>query len=355
MAVQPTDVQDLMTFTLSHYKRGQFTDLMSPYQKTTAFKRILKKHKSDDAEDGVTITFNLLTQTNGSFRFVGLAPTVTLTPPGGALQGTIPTRGWTWNWWVDKQEPQMNSGMAQLLSLMKTRYFQGAGDMITGVERALWRVPAASDNTTMYGIPYYVVKSATAATYANNDGFNGTVPSGYTTVANINPTTYPRWSNYADAYTVVSKDDLVRKMRRMCEKTDFMPLVDGEPVYAVGDDYGMYMNYNTYGALVELAESQNDDLGEDVASMDGGRVMFRRTKLDWLPVLEDDTTNPFYSINWKTMRFARLKGWWEKEIYVPLNPQQPTVEAYHHFTRGNLCCWDRRQNGVISNGTTMPT
>lgn len=247
----------------------------------------------------------------------------------------------------------MNSGTAQLLSLMKTRYFQGVGDMIKGVEKALWRVPASTDNVGFYGIPYYVVKSATAANFTNADGFNGTVPSGYTTVAGINPTTYPRWTNYADAYTVISKDDFVRKARRAAEFTDFMPLVDDEPVYDTGNDYGWYMNYNTYSALVEVAESQNDDLGPDVASMDR-KVQFLRAKLDWLPILSDDTTNPMYGIDWSSMRFARLKGWWEKEIAVPLNPQQPTVESTHFFTRGNMVCTNRRTNCVLSNGTTMP-
>jgi hypothetical protein len=354
MAIQAANIADLMTFTLTKYKRNKFTDLMSGYQKTIAFKRVYTKNKVADDDNGTSITFNLVTDTNGSFRFVGLGFTAILAQNPAALQGTVPWRGWTYNFWADGAEGIMNSGSERIMDHLKVRYFQAVGDMVKGIEKALWRVPATTDDTSILGIPYYVVKSATAATYANADGFNGTVPSGYTTVAGINPTTYPRWSNYADAYTVISKDDLIRKARRMCEKTDFTPLVDDEPIYDTGMDEGHYMNYPTYAGLVEVAESQNDDLGPDVASMDGGKIMFRRAKLDWLPALEDDTTNPWYAIQWKDMYTARLRGYFDKQIEVRVNPQQPTVSSTHFVSRANLICTNRRSQGVLSTGTSMP-
>lgn len=357
MATQADMIADLMTFTLTRYKKDRWTDVMSGYQNTTAFKRLIKQGKTDDNEDGggTSITFNLLTDTNGSFRFVGLGFTAVLAAPGNVLQGSIPWRGWTYNWSFDSAEPVMNAGKERIVNIMKSRYYQAVGDMIKGVEKAMWRVPSVSDNTTMLGIPYYVVKTATAATYANNDGFNGLVPSGYSTVAGINPTTYPRWANYADPYTDISKDDLVRKMRRASEKIEWMPLVDDEPVYASGYEYEWYTNYSVYGGLVEVAESQNDDLGPDIAPMDGRKIMFKGSKLGWLPVLEDDTTGPIYGIDWKTMYFARMPGHWEKEIKVAQNPSQPTVSTSHTVTRGNLICIDRRKNCVLSTGTAMPT
>lgn len=355
MATQAANILDLITLTLPQFKRFKFTDISSNYQKTIAFKRIYrqKKTKNEDG-DGVSIQFQLMTDTNGSFRFVGLGFTSVLAIPSTFISGSTPWRGWTYNWSVDGAEPAMNAGPAKIFDIMKARYFQGVGDMIKGVERALWRVPAVTDDTSVLGIPYYVVKSNTAATFANNDGFNGSVPTGYTTVAGINPTTYPRWQNYATQYTIVSKDDLVRKMRRMAEKTDFSPLVDDMPVYDVGNDYGWYTNYGVYGSWVEVAESQNDDLGADIAPMDGQKVMFRRAKLDWLPELENDTTNPVYCIDWSTMYAARMNGWWEKEIKVDLNPQQPTMASVHKVTRTNLICVDRRKNGVVATDTTMP-
>lgn len=354
MAIQAANVADLMLFTLSQFKRKKWTDLMSNYQRTIAFKNIFTKKKAkDDDGDGTSITFNLLTDTNGSFRFVGLGFTTVLGVNGNVLQGSVPWRGWTYNWWADGAEPKMNSGPAQIVDIMKSRYFQAVGDMVKGTERVLWRAPAVTDDTSVYGIPYYVVKSATAATQANNDGFNGLVPSGWTTVAGINPTTYSRWRNYTDIYTIVSKDDLIRKMRRAAEFTDWMPLVSDEPIYNNGNGYGWYTNYSVWSGLVEVAESQNDDLGPDVSSMDA-KVQFRRAKMEWTPELNADTTGPIYGIDWGTMYYARLNGWWEKEIPVPLNPQQPTVASTNVVTRTNLICTDRRKNCVLATGTGLP-
>jgi len=354
MATQAVNIADLMAFTLSQYRKKKWTDYMSGYQKTIAFKQIFTRKKAmGDDGGGVAVTFNILMDTNGSFRFVGLYFLSVLAPPAQVVQGSIPWRGWTYNWSVDGAEPKMNSGSEQIVDILKTRYFQAVGDMVKGTEQALWRVPAITDDESVFGIPYYVVKSATAATFANADGFNGTVPSGYTTVAGINPTTFPRWSNYADVYSVVSKDDLVRKLRRAAEYADFMPLVDGESIDKVGEGYGFYTNYAVYGAMVEVAESQNDNLGSDIASMEN-RVQFRRTRMDWVPELNRDTTGPIYGIDWTTMGFVRLNGYWEKEIKVPLNPQQPTVASTHFVTRTNLLCTDRRKNFVLSTGTTMP-
>lgn len=348
-------VADLMSDTLARYKRNRWTDLMSALQKTIAFKEIYRPKKTMDEDSGGTsINFQLLTDTNGSFRFVGLAYTAVLSPPSADLQGSIPWRGWTYNWWFDAAEPAINAGDARIIDIMRTRYYKAVGSMIEGVEAQLWRLTAATDDTAIYGIPNYVVKSATVATDANNFGFNGLAPSGYTTVAGINPTTYERWRNYTDTYSVVSKDDLIRKLRRAAEYTKFMPLVPGEPLLDAGGGYGWYMNYITYGALVEAAEGQNDDLGEDVASMDGGKVMFRGAKLDWNPMLREDTTNPVYGIDWSTMYAAKMPGWWEKETKIDINPQQPTVVSAHTTTRTNLICTNRRANCVISNGTTLP-
>lgn len=355
MATQAANILDLVTLTLPQFKKFKFSDNSSDYQNTIAFKRIFnqKKTKNDDG-DGTSIKFQLMTDTNGSFRFVGIGFTAQLAMPSTFIQGETPWRGWTWNWSVDGVEPAMQGSATKIFDIMKARFFAGRGDMIKGTERALWRVPSSTSDD-MLGIPYYIVKSNTAATLANNDGFNGLVPSGWSTVAGINPTTYPRWRNYATQYTNVTKTDWARKARRMAEKIRFMPLVDDMPVYDTGMDYASYMNYGLYEAIVEMAESQNDNLGADVAAMDGNKVMFRRAKCDWLPELESDTTNPFYMVDWGVMYAARQKGWFEKEIKVDLNPQQPTMASVHYVTRANLVCLDRRKCGVIATDTTMPS
>jgi hypothetical protein len=352
MALQAGDLADLVTTTLKDLGRLKFTDLMSDYQNTIALKRLMKKSKMT-FDSGYEAQFNLITDHNNSFRFVGLYESDRIDVKNVMATASVPWRHSTWNWAIDGREISMNGSPAKIVDLAQARRIAAFGSAIIGFERAFWRVPAATDTTTPFGIPYYVVKSATAATSANADGFNGTLPSGYTTVAGISPTTQPRWANYADAYTAVTKDDLIRKMRRAYVYTDFMPLVDDIPSYNTGDDYGIYTNYAVLGPMEEILESQNEDLGSDVASMDG-KVLFRRTPVSFVKELDLDTTNPIYMLNWGELKTQGLKGWWMKETVEEKYPGQHTVSATLTDCTYNLTCRNRRRQAVISNGTTLP-
>jgi hypothetical protein len=352
VAIQASNIADLVTTTLSELGRLKFTDIMSDYQQTVALKRLLKKNKMT-FDSGKTVSFNVITDHSNSARFVGLGAQDVVNITNQMTTGDVPWRHATWNWAHDFREPLMNSGASKIVDLIKTRRIAAFGSAIILFERALWRVPATTDDTTMYGIPYYVVKSNTAATFANNDGFNGTVPSGYTTVAGLSPTTYPRWRNYATQYTAVTKDDFVRKVRRMLTKINFTNLVDETPDYNSGNDMGLYTNYAVVGTLEEILESQNENLGSDVASMDG-KALFRRSPVEYIPELENDTTNPFYAINWGEMGFMGLKGAWMKESMVNQVPGQHTMSATHTDCTGNLITRNRRRHGVVATDTGLP-
>jgi hypothetical protein len=351
-AIQGADFADLIVTTLNQLGRLKFTDLMSTYQNTIALKRLIKKSKMT-FEGGPAVEFRVITDTNGSARAVGLAYVAISNIPNVMTFGQVPWRHVTWNWSMERRILAMNAGTAQKITdIIKVERVAAMGDAIKMFERFFWRVPATTDTLTPYGIPYYVVKSATAATSANADGFNGLVPAGYTTVAGLNPTTYPQWANYADAYTTVSKDDLIRKMRRACRYTEWTPLVDDIPQYSTGDDYGIYTNYPVMGAMEEILESQNENLGPDVASMDN-KTVFQRTPITWVKELDLDTTNPVYGLNWGEMKTMGLTGEWMKETMVPVNPNQPTVQTTHTDCTYNLLCRNRRKQYVLSTGTSM--
>lgn len=340
---------DIVTLTLKELGRAKWTDLTSDYPDTLAMKRLIKKGKIT-FDDGYEAQFNLMTATNGSARAVGLAYTSVVDAPNIMTTGSVPWRHVTWNWMWERRLVKMNSGSSRIVDMVKTQRYGAMGDAVKMFENQLWRVPAVSDNITPYGLPYYIVKSNTAVT--TNDGFNGSVPSGYTTVAGLNPTTYPRWRNYATQYTTVSKDDLIRKWRRAATKTAFKPLVDDTPTYNTGDDYGFYTNYFVIGTLEEILEAQNENLGKDIASMDG-EVVFRRVPVVYAAELELDTTNPIYGVNWGVLGAMGLKGEWMLEKTFNEIPTQPTVGFTNVDCTWNLICRDRRRNFVLSTNTTM--
>ena len=348
-SLQASDIGDLVTTTLNELGRLKFTDLMSDYQNTIALKRTMKKGKMT-FDSGKAVSFNVITNHNDSARFVGLGATDVVDVPNVMTTGEVPWRHITWNWAIEGREEVMNASPAKIVDIVKTRRIAAFGSGIIKFEQRFWRTPSANDTTNPYGIPYWIVKSNTAVT--TNDGFNGNVPSGFTTVGGINPTTYPRWRNYATQYTAVTKDDLIRKLRRAMVYTDFMPLVDEIPTYNTGDDYAIYTNYNVLGTLEEILEDQNENLGNDIAPMDG-RVLFRKTPVVWAKELDLDTTNPVYGVNWGEFKAMGLRGWWMKEYADDHVPGQHTVSATHTDSSFNWFCRNRRRNFVLATDTTL--
>lgn len=352
--LQASDIADLLVATLKNLGRLKMTDVMSDYQNTIFLKRLIKKGKMM-FDGGDECQFNLITDTNGSARAVGLYYTANVNPTNVLTTGKMPWRHLTWNWAVERREIAMNAGSAnKILDLVKTRRIAAFGDGVKFFERRGWRVPAVTDTDNFHGIPYWVVKSATdAASDTTKFGFNGTVPSGYTVVGNINPTTYPRWANYADAYTNVSEDDLITKLERASDFTDFMPLVEEIPTYNTGDDYGYYTTYTVRQSMKQLLKAQNENLGFDLDPV-ANKLVWRRSPISWVRELDTDTTNPIYGLNWGVFHWMALKGEWMREQPVPFHENQPTTSAIHTDSSGNTYCTDRRRNFVISNGTTLP-
>ncbi len=341
--------QDLVTTSLNELGRLKFTDLMSKYQNTIVLKRIMNKHKMT-FDGGPAINFNAITGTNGSFRFNGLFDVDQVNVNNVMTTGVVPWRWATWNWAYDLREPLLNAGAAKIVDILQVRRIAAFGGAILGMERAFWTAPVAGDELTPFGIPYWIVKSATAATDANNDGFNGGAPSGFTLVGGISPTTYDTWQNYTDAYTDVTPDDLIRKLRRAAFKIDWSPLVDNIPQYSTGDDLGVYTNYATYNSIQELMEARNENIGYDIIA---AKALLRRSEIVPVKALESDTTNPVYLIQWSDFHTMGKSQWWMKETVKPSLDHQHTVGVTHTDAGYNTICHNRRKQAVLATGTTM--
>ncbi len=357
MPIQATNVADVLIISLNQLGRLKFTDLMSKYQNTIALKRIFKKHKAT-IESGPEVQFNIMTDTNHSARHVELGYVSRVSIPNLMAVGKMPWRHTTWNWALERRLVAMNSGDSKIVDMAQTQRIAAFGDAIILFEKTLWRCPSITDfNLNPVGIPYFVVKSNTAFTSGatGNYGFTGAVPSGYTLVANINPTTQAsgRYQNYAEQYTNITKDDLVFKMRRAQFYTDFMPLVDDVPEYNLGNDYGIYTNYATAAQIIGILEAQNQNLGSDLSAFEG-KAVFLGTKLQPVRELDDDTTGPVYMLNWGELGAMGLKGEWMNEKHFPAEATQPTISMTNTDCSWNLKCQNRRRQAILATDTTMP-
>lgn len=337
---------DLVATTLRDLGKPRFTEIATDLQDHTAMRALLKKNRVQ-LQSGTGVQWDVMVAHASSAQNVGLGASDNVNIVDTMVQATADWRNTTANYAVIGQEIAMNSEPSRIVDLIKERRIAALISMAELMEANFWGPPVAiTDNLTPWGVNTWIVKNAT-------EGFNGGVPSGYTTIG-LNPTTYPRWKNYTAQYTSVTKEDLVRKWRKAATFTNFKPPVEGIPTFNTGDEYAFYTNYGVIGPLEESLEAQNENLGNDIASRDGV-VMMRRAPVMWVPKLEADTTNPVYGINWGLFKTYILNGWWLRETHIPIYPGQHTVQANFLDCTYQWITKNRRCHFVLATGTTYPS
>ena len=346
MAIQATQLTDLVATTLRDLGRPNFTEISTDLQRHTAMSNLLKKNRVT-LQSGYGVQWDVMVNHSGTASNVGLGASDNIQIVDSMVQAQADWRNSTASYAVIGQEVDMNRDPARIVDLVRQRRLSCMIAVAELMESNFWGPPVAStDSITPWGINTWVVKNAT-------EGFNGGAPSGYTTIG-LNPTTYPRWKNWTAQYTSVTKDDLIRKWRKAATFTNFQPPVERIPTFNTGNQWAFYTNYAVIGALEEILESQNENLGADVASQDG-KPVFRRAPVEWIPKLEADTTNPVYGLNWGDFKTVVLNGWWGKETNVPVYPGQHTISAHFMDWTYQWVARNRRSHFVIATGTTYPS
>lgn len=347
--LQAADIADLFNSTQDDLDRHDLTNLTTDIQKFEGYSRLLKQEVDFVRATGKKI--NLLTDDGDAAKHVGLFDTDDMNVVDGLVVGRVPLRHSTTNYAIDMKEEEMNSGSAtQILELRSIRRAQGLMSLAKLVEKAIWiGATSSSDATTPFGMRYWITQSDT-------EGFNGGNHSGFSGgPGGISASTYPKWSNWTAQYTNVSKTDLIKKMRKAHLKIDFVsPVTISDFRGITGDQYRIYVDTDTILELEELLEAQNENLGSDLASMDGTAV-FRRNPIVRVPYFDtsDFTTehsgeeNPVLFINWGAMRLIGLAGHNMKEMSRVAGNQHTVVET-HIDLSWNVWCGDRRALARIS-------
>lgn len=351
--------------------QGHFTNLLSDLSEYAIVKRIMPKHKKVFA-GGFDWTFKAAigsdNKGNGTAKFIGAFENDTFNRVNVLAEGKVSPRFLTASYVYSKLEQVLNSGEAskgkllaivEFVKLQLELMYQGAFDLLENTFAGVG--PAtADDKKTPHGIAFYIQKQAmTGATHsaaANPDGgFDGLDPQLATSATvstkvacprcDISSSTYARWANWAARYSKIEKDDLVRKMRIASHKVNFKsPLSLTDPTLSTGRD--ILTNLAVLQELETILESQNMNLGNDIASKDG-KTLFKGTPIDYIPVLDDDTTNPVYMIDWKTLVFGTVDGW-EKKVSAPKEDNND-----HNLMKGfldmscEMVCTNLRNQAVI--------
>jgi hypothetical protein len=340
MTLQYADIDDAVLLTQEMLvKRGSFLDLQTDIMDHVAVREIWKgkKHKFNGGNDW---EFQAQTDHNHSARTVGLYETDGSSMTDNMITMQVQPRHMNAHYIYDQREKTFQQGGVQIVDLIQTRYVGMMVSFYDLLEEILWSKPAtSSDTTTPYGITYWVTKAA-------SEGFNGLDPSGFAAGrGGQSSTTYPRWANYGAPYVSITKQDLIRKMRRGHRKTQFRsPVSHAQPTVG-GMGNGVYTNDSVIGIMEEILEDQNMNLGNDLAPKDG-RSMFKGTPVTYAPKLDDDTSNPVYMLDWKWFAVGVMPGW-ENQLTKPyMVPNKHTVRRVDLDATLNMICSNLRKQSV---------
>lgn len=333
------DLRDLTLGTLKHLGKLKFNQVAQNLVRYEVMGRVMRRDKVQ-FDSGTGIQRTLMVDHSNAARNVGLYQKDAVNVGDVLEQIEIPWRHTTTNYAFDRRELAMNGGESKIVDLLKVRRTDGMLSLIELMEANFWGAPVNElDKTTPWGVPLWVVKNA-------SEGFNGDKISTWSTYpGGLN---HAKFRNYTAQYAAVTKADLILKMRKAHRQTGFeSPINIPDYRSGRGDQFRLYVNETTLEALENLGESQNENLGRDLAPMDG-TITFRRNPIVWVPYLDADTSNPIYMLNFGYFHPVFLKGEYLREGEPKPAPEQHTVSVIHIDLTWNTLCTDRRRQAVLS-------
>jgi hypothetical protein len=339
MPLTDADIADMITTTLHDLGRGRFHQIAQELVEYIVLPRILRKGNVRIQRSGIGIKETLMTKSGGAARWVGLNEEDAVTY-NDVLDGlTVVWCRLTDNMSWERRMLLENRGEARINNVIKPQRVAMMLRVADALEEGFFGAPDASDTKKPWGLKYWIVKNATT-------GFNGGLPSGFTTVGGVSLTDSPTFKNYTFQYTDVSKADLIKKLRTAHRKTNWRsPYKTSEMMSEFGNRRQIYLNEATISNIEDVGEGQNENLGRDIASMDD-RIVFKRHPLIYVPYLDDDTTNPLYMTDTDTIKPIVLKGDYLRETDAQRSPKQHNTFEVHVDLSINFVCTNRRANAV---------
>ena len=341
MGLAFNEIDDAVLLTQNKLiKRGAFVDMQTDLTDHVAV-REMWKDKQKKFDGGENWEWEAQMDHNHSARTVGLYETDGSAIHDTMVKGETPPRHVNAHYIYDQREKAFQRGGTAIVDLIQTRYVGMMVSFYELLEQLLWSKPTDSSNVKdPYGIAYWITRSA-------SEGFNGVDPAGFSDGrGGISSTDYPRFANYTAQYAEVTKQDLIRRMRRAHRKIQFRsPVSHANP--ELGMKNGIYTNDTVIGLMEEVLEENNMNLGNDLASKDG-RTTFKSTPVTYAPKLDDDSTDPIYMLDWKWLAVGVMTGW-ESNLTAPyMVPGKHLVRRIDLDATLNMVCTDPRRQAVIS-------
>lgn len=347
--MQGEDIADLVASTLNEQGEGKMEDLVSSLTDYVFYGQMMKE-KRTMMESGPEVQFNAIVKKSSNARWVGIGEADRADITNVLASGKMPWRHFTSNWSYDEREVSMNPTSRRILNLVKTREAADTVDVAEEMEDWAWSAPDATATKEPGNLRYWIVSNITG-TSATTGGFNGTVPTGFTTVGNISSTTYPNWANWTKKYASISNEDLVDAIDMAFYKTGFKSPIKVIPAASGRDDFEMFSTKTVVKGLEKLARANNDNLGKDLLTY-RGQVLVNRIPVIPVPQLDandsSDTYGWVFGVNWGVLKIAFLKGEYWKRTGPLRSGSQHTMWTIHNDLSTQTICTNRRKLFCIS-------
>ena len=336
------DIADLLKSTTKALNKDKLQQIAQRYTRYELCDHILREDRIQQ-KGGTSIQYTLMTDHSNAAKMVGLYEVYVRNVANVLAQIEVPWRRATSNWSWERHEGLANRSPEKVVDHIKVRRADGILSLIELVEAQGWSKPTDSTDTkSLWGIPYWIVKSATAAV-----GFNGGNPSGFSSCGGADVATYTRWKNCTGTFSAYSKSDMVKKMRKAARITKFMsPKMMPQFSEQTSYDFRIYTNETVVSEMEDLGEAQNENLGRDIASLDG-KILFHGNPIVYVPKLDDDTDNPVYMLDMSCIYFYVQEGDFFYEHDPKAKEDQPNVWFTDIDLTCNMFCKDRRRQTVL--------
>jgi hypothetical protein len=300
-----------------------------------------------ESQSGKNIGFTAHVGYTDNYEMVGLYDVDDVDVGDNFANATVPWKHSKWAFAYDEHEVTSMSDENEIVDFVEGRAVDAWLSAYESIERDVWT--AATSSTAVdqiWGFNTWIVKGSNGEA-----GFYGDEPSGFSSIGLDVDTYGDRWRNYfADYASITDRTDFLAKLKTAATKTGFIaPLKVGNHGYPDAKSLKRWLatNLTVQQALETLAENQNDNLGRELDSMHG-RVVFRGIPVQYIPVLDSDTQNPFYGIDLNHMKVVVHPKWSPRNHGLRKAPNQRNVMNNFWDMQWNMICRDRRRQFLLA-------
>jgi hypothetical protein len=366
-SVHGIDIRDNVLFFHRKFIVPGVVDVSAQYRNYSVHEEFSRVKKI--SKDNKSFHFALMVDGYDNNQYTSLFQPDSLGRTSLGAEGTSYWSMQKTGWYADRREPgyPAKASAEQIIDVFKMHRNNMWKRFYDFNERARWINPTGPNDGSngqiaVFGIPHYVVSSATAAV-----GQNGAAPTGYTTVSGLSRTTHPELSNWTATATDMSVNggqkklsDMIDLMQWNCPKelpgeekaTHNYVIESHRTPYALWQDQ-QYAFIGDTNISADPAKLRGNN-------MVGNGLMFRGIPWKWVDALSQATTRdgtanpaynsaqPVYLLDKSTWVIYGADGLFMNESAPKEDGDNHNVFNMHMDTIYQRTCINPGANGVIT-------